>query len=231
MNTQQKRTIKDIQTDFVQLFNLYIKYMYSSKDNIKEEEIQKISKLSTVGMELLLVAADSCHFKDSFEAFYCPDHILMVEIKSIKNNTSYNLGYDWFYHKLYFQSYIENPQYIKNLQDDFILDFFSACKKYGFKYKDDNNGTSGKSIFHASIKSDIFRLFRNYTSDVLSEEGFDVYNNKFLGFFEKEWDFKEITSIQEIYDELCIAIKYFYKFNYHLWKAKTTEEKKHKDHK
>lgn len=186
-------------------------------------EDKRYIRLTKAGMSLLLKAADGCHFKDKFEAFYSYSYVLDVQIKSSKTDSDYIFGYDIIDGNLYFQAYIHNPEYIKNLQEKFLVEFFSICQRYGFKYKGQRSGTSGTSIFHNSIKSNMFRLFRDYTADVLGDPlGLDVYQHETLGYFEKKWGCTELNqdSMRQLYDELCMALKYFYRFNYNLWKAK-----------
>lgn len=214
--------LKEIQQAFMTSFNEYCKYFYSTKEKDKERVYELTMQLENAGLNYLLAIAKLCGFKDTFEAFYTPGN-LDVFIKSNKTGSEYHFRHNWMFHKLEFESHIDNPEYIKNLQDDFILEFFFNCNKYDFRYEDFYSGTSGKSIFNASIKSNIFRLFRNYTNDIVSnEEGLDVYQNTMLGYFKKEWDLdgEQSLDISQLHEELCIAMKYFYRFNYHLWKAK-----------
>lgn len=192
------------------------------------DEDKRYMRLTKAGMNLLLNIAEECHFRDKFEAFYSHSFVLDTQIKSTKTDSVYFLGYDIKDGSIYFLSYIHNPQYIKNLQDKFLVDFFSRCQQHGFQYIGQRSGTSGKSIFHNSIKSNIFRLFRDYTADVLeSEEGLDVYQNCILGHFEKKWNCNmlDLEFAQQFYHELCSAMKCFYQFNYHLWKCQQSDKK------
>lgn len=218
----KSQDIKKIQQSFMDSFNEFSTHFYSLEKKDLETTYKLSMQLENIGMDYLLAVAKSCKFKDTFEAFYTPG-FLDIQIKSTKTGSEYHLRHDYIFGKIEFESYIDNPEYIKNLQDDFILEFFFTCSKYGFKYEDNCGGTSGKSIFNASIKSNIFRLFRNYTNYVVSnEEGLDVFQNVMFGSFKKEWVLgdEHPLDISQLHEELCIAMKYFYKFNYYLWKAK-----------
>lgn len=222
-----ENNINIIKARFVELIGKEFKNVHSLTT---EEYKASIINIDYAAMNLLESAVESCNIKDKFEFFYSPTHIFNVSAESTKTQSSYDLGLDVCNMKFYFNTHIKNPLYLKNLQDNFLVDFFKTCTEYNIEYISDRHfGTSGKSIFNKSIKSNIFRLFRDYTTDLLSEEGFEVYDNALLGHFQKEWDYNyEQTDIDKIYSELCIAMKYLYKFNYYLWKVKNSEEKRSK---
>lgn len=197
--------------------------MYDSSEEYKAA----IIRIDYAAMDLLESAIQSCKIKDKFKMQYFPTHIFNVSAESEKNQSHFTLGFSTHNMSFFFSTSIDNPLYIKNLQDQFIIDFFQTCNEYNVEYKSDHNETSGRSIFNKSIKSNIFRLFRNYTSDLLSEDGFHVYDNTRLGYFEKTWKYDlENMDIDKMYNDICVLMKYFYKFNYHLWKAKCNEEKR-----
>nr|WP_302830065.1 hypothetical protein [uncultured Bacteroides sp.] len=222
-----EKDIEKIKNKFVELIRTELNKATPSDSNKYKAAIFDIDYAA---MDLLEAAVQSCNIKDEFEYSYSPTHIFSIDTQSTKTKSSYNFGFDMCSMKFYFNTYIENPLYVKNLQDDFILDFFRICNEYHIDYISDQHfGTSGKSIYNKSIKSNIFRLFRDYTTDLLSEDGFEVYDNALLGHFQKEWEYDyEQIDIDKLYNELCISMKYFYKFNYHLWKAKDNEEKRRK---
>jgi 2C-methyl-D-erythritol 2,4-cyclodiphosphate synthase len=74
---------------------------------------------------------------------------------------------------------------------------------------------------HKTFKGNIYRLMRNYFLFV-TEEGFDIKNFD-LGFFSATWNFEK--DIETIYAELSLALKWFYKFNYQLWKIDDLKKK------
>lgn len=197
--------------------------IYDSSDEYKAA----IIKIDYAAMDFLESAIRSCRIRDTFEMIYSPTHIFDVSAESEKTQSDFTFGFSEYDMSFFFSMSIKNPLYIKNLQDQFIIDFFKICNEYHVEYKSDHNETSGRSIFNKSIKSNIFRLFRNYTSDMLSEDGFNVYDNTLLGYFEKTWKYDSGNmDIDKIYNDISVLTKYFYKFNYHLWKAKCDDIKR-----
>lgn len=221
---KEVKSTNEILENFAFHVNSLMESWFSNESQaIKENDYDIIAQS---GAKLLSIAAKSCHFKDEFEASYSLGLLLSSSIISKKTYTAYELNFNMYKGYLSFEAYIGDAEYLKNMQDDFYIEFFSACQKYGFEYDDGYGGTSGKSIFHKSIKSNIFRLIRNYTKKVITDKnGLDVFQYESLGKFRKVWDCYNLD-FEQMYNELCIAMKYFYKFNYHLWKAKDEELKK-----
>lgn len=214
--------MKDVKNEFEKVIRDGLDAIYHSSEEYKA----KIIDIDYAAMDFLESAIQSCNVKDEFELMYSPTHIFDVSAESKKTRTCFTFGFSPHYMSFFLSMDIENPLYLKNLQDRFLVDFFRTCNEYNIEYKSDHQETSGKSIFNKSIKSNIFRLLRNYTSDMLSEDGFKVYDNTRLGYFEKIWRYNsEGMNIDGIYNDICVLIKILYKFNYHLWKAKCNDEK------
>lgn len=214
--------MEDIKKKFGELIKEGLNAIYHSSEEYKAQ----IIAIDYAAMDFLESAMQSCNVKDEFEMMYSPTHIFDVSTESKKTRTCFTFGFSAHNMSFFLSMDIDNPLYLKNLQDQFLVDFFKICNEYDVEYKSDHHETSGKSIFNKSIKSNIFRLFRNYTSDMLSEDGFRVYDNFRLGYFEKTWKYNpEDMNIDGIYNDICVLVKFFYKFNYHLWKAKCNDEK------
>lgn len=214
--------MKDVKSEFEKVIRDGLDTIYHSSEEYKA----KIIEIDNAAMDFFESAIQSCNIKDEFDMMCSPTHIFEVSSESKKTRTRFTFGFSAHDMSFFLSMDIDNPLYLKNLQDRFLVDFFRVCNEHGIEYKSDHHETSGKSIFNKSIKSNIFRLFRNYTSDMLSEDGFKVYDNFRLGYFEKTWKYNlKDMNIGGIYNDICVLIKFFYKFNYYLWKAKCGDEK------
>lgn len=98
-----------------------------------------------------------------------------------------------------------------------MSEFFNVCSDYNFLFLH-NGPYYEKDItpeFNANYKSNIINLMHNYVSGMLLPEK-DRQNITF-GNFQAVWN--QSKDIDTIINEMAIAFKWFYKFNYYLWKA------------
>jgi len=170
-------------------------------------------------------ALKSSRIKDDFEYFWHqgPQCIIVVG-KSAKTSTAYEFFYDHWKNTLHFQSFIGNPYNLKNLQDGFLVDFFKVCEDNGFKYEENSFSPSLEKRFpdlYKTFKGNIYRLMRNYFLRITDEDA-DLANLD-LGYFSASWDFQK--DVETIFAELSLAVKWFYKFNYHLWKIEDLKKR------
>jgi len=175
--------------------------------------------------KVLAHAVKSSKIKDQFEYFWhLGPQVIIIIAKSQKTDVDYEFFYDYRRNTLHFQSFIHNPYNLKNLQDKFLIEFFSICEQNGFKYEQNSFSPSLERKFpdlYKTFKGNIYRLMRNYfllvTDEDRSTQDLD------LGFFSASWDFDK--DIETIYAELSLAMKWFYKFNYNLWKIEDLKKK------
>lgn len=162
-------------------------------------------------------AINTCKFHDEFEFTYHIGIGLNLFAESKKTGCKISFGYDEARGSIFVDVDIENAYYIKNLQDDFLIELFSTCNKYNIVYKENCWNDNSNPIYHPSFKSNILRLYRNYTAEMLENEE-EAFSNYMIGSFEKEWIHP--SGVDYVFDELCIAIKILYRLNYLLWKQK-----------
>lgn len=166
-----------------------------------------------------------CNFKDEFDFSYSyGPQTVSVYARSKKTKAKYGFWFDFVYKQLYLDAYIENPYNFKNLPDKFIIDFFTMCHKHGFEYIEHSRSPIARQKYpdlHKSFKGNIFRLMRNYFL-FIAEHG-DLQNSG-LGSFRASWSFEK--DADTIYEEASIAMKWFYKLNYNLWKVEYLKKAK-----
>ncbi|PJJ09818.1 hypothetical protein CLU83_3195 [Flavobacterium sp. 1] len=156
-------------------------------------------------------------FKDDFEFYWSPGIVISVTAKSIKTGCHFMIGLDFFKRELYFDTDIGHWENIRNLKDEFMTEFFDICTKNGFLFFH-NGPYYEKDItpeFNAKYKSNIINLMHNYVSGMLLPK--QERENISFGNFQAIWN--QSKDMQTIINELEIAFKWFYKFNYHLWKS------------
>ncbi|GEN74155.1 hypothetical protein [Chryseobacterium lathyri] len=158
--------------------------------------------------------------KDEFEFSYFPYLAIQTSARSNKFNSSFNLSLNRLYWEITFDSYINNWENVKNLNDSFMADFFTICNKYDIKFIAGYSPDYNKEItpeFNAKFKSNIFNLMHSY----ISLMNLDSYSREHqsLGRFSITWKLPEGFDLQKIIEELKIAFKWMYKFNYNLWKV------------
>lgn len=170
--------------------------------------------------ELFDNAIKNSKIKDDFEYYYIPGVSLIIEVKSKKINTEFSLGYDFFKKQLFFSSYIHYWQNIRNMKDEFMIDFFEVCTNNRFRFRQNSGPFYDKEItpeFNANYKSNIVNLMHNYVSAMLMPE--KERQNITFGSLETDWDMS--GDAQTIVSEFETAFKWFYKFNYTLWKSES----------
>ncbi|KAF2334612.1 hypothetical protein [Flavobacterium nitrogenifigens] len=158
--------------------------------------------------------------KDDFTFYWSLSAVISVTAESGKTNCHYMIGLDLFKRELYFDVSIRNWENIRNLKDEFMTEFFAICTQNDFKFSPDSGPIYDKEItpeFNANYKSNIINLMHNYVTGMLLPE--KERGNISFGHFVAVWDASK--DMETILSELQIAFKWFYKFNYHLWKAES----------
>lgn len=177
--------------------------------------------------KVLQHAIKSSKIKDEFDFFWnTGPQVITVLAKSLKTKVDYSFFYDYHRNTLHFDSFINNPYNLKNLQDHFLIDFFKICEQNKFKYEQNSFSPNLEKKFpdlHKTFKGNIFRLMRNYFL-LITDENRDNKEDLDLGYFSASWSFDK--DIDSIYGELSLAMKWFYKFNYNLWKIEELKKPK-----
>lgn len=192
----------------------------------KEELINAHVGLKDAIHATLSASIKQANIHDTFEYYYSYGHVTSVDARSPKTGTSYELGYYHLNGELFFKTYIRNSYNLKNLQDDFLCNFFAVMEKYKFIYHD-SHPTECRNKYpdmFKHFKGNVFRMMRSYFMQI--SEGYVNDYNFELGDLEAVWDMSKY--MEEIYAELCVATKWFYKFNYQLWKIEDLKKFKNK---
>ncbi len=159
-------------------------------------------------------------FKDEFEYTYSGGYFIHINAKSTKTDSKFHLGYCGVFGELVFSTDITNVINVHSLNEEFLLDFFSVANKHNIKYYESESGMT--EIKHPQLRrrknSNLLRFMGNY---FLASEEDNVFHNYCFGQFDKTWMVTEDKTMEDIFDEACICMKWFYKFNYHLWKAES----------
>lgn len=215
------RTLDDIISDFCNSINEYIEIKNIA--DISEEYTQKWKKANNSMFDALHYFIDKNHFKDKFYYSYIiPPVGFFVTAESRKTKSKYNFVYDDIHNTFSLESYIYNTYNIKNLQDDFLIDFFNQSRKYGFSFFE-NFWASSKSKYpdlFKTFKGSIFRMMRNYFFCIIERQG----NMDDFGSWEKIWTIDQ--PIEDIFRDAPNILKSFYNFNYNLWKIEDLRNKK-----
>ncbi|OYX86270.1 MAG: hypothetical protein B7Y83_01945 [Flavobacteriales bacterium 32-34-25] len=126
--------------------------------------------------------------------------------------------YDLYKNEIIFYSSINNWQNIKNLNDSFWSEFLEISQKYDFKFGSYSGPFYDKEKtpeFNANYKSLMFNLMSVYITAMLESK--EERLNISFGQFEVVWTPSIKTT--DILEQLNIAFKFFYRFNYLLWKS------------
>lgn len=190
----------------------------------EEEAISTYKGLEETMFVMLRSSIKKANIHDTFEYYYHLGPSIFIEARSAKTNTEYRLGFDFFKRELFFWTYIRNSYNLKNLQDNFLCNFFTVMDKYKFIYRD-SHPTECRSKYpdmFKHFKGNVFRMMRSYFMQISEGPEGDFE----LGDLEVDWNM--VKSMDEIYAELCVATKWFYKFNYQLWKIEDLKKFKNK---
>ena len=195
---------------------------FKSINKIRNDEItdESIDDFYNSATKILENASKESKVKDSFKAYYYKPHITLVSLlKSEKLGSDYQLMYDSYNNQITFSTWIKNWENIKNLNDSFWSDFLEKSHKYNFKFGnyestiyDNENAPEFKNKF----KSINFNIMSSYISAMLHSK--EVRQN--IGFGQLAITWNSNHSPDKVIYEIGIAFKYFYKFNYNLWKAR-----------
>lgn len=193
---------------------------FDAINQIKKNEIthENVDNFFKSAIAILENASVNSKIKDKFEAFYYrPSINLICFLKSEKTESTYQLLYDSYTNEIVFSSWIKNWQNIKNLNDSFWSEFLEKGQEFNFKFRSSEGPFYNKEKtpeFNVQYKSLNFNIMSVYITAMLESET-DRQNIGF-GDLEIVWTPKKSTT--EVISELNIAFKYFYKFNYNLWK-------------
>ena len=118
---KEVKSTNEILENFAFHVNSLMESWFSNESQaIKENDYDIIAQS---GAKLLSIAAKSCHFKDEFEASYSLGLLLSSSIISKKTYTAYELNFNMYKGCLSFEAYIGDAEYLKNMQDDFYIEF------------------------------------------------------------------------------------------------------------
>lgn len=188
-----------------------------SENDFENNDVRNVFKSAS---ELLINASKEARIKDDFETFYFePTATIISLLESEKTKSKYNLLYDIYTGEIVFYTNIDNWENIKNIDDKFWAELINTSQKYDIKFSADSGPFYDKSItpeFNANFKSIMFNIMSVYVTAML-ETKIDRGNFGF-GQLEISWTANK-TCIADIVNELNIAFKIFYRFNYLLWKA------------
>ena len=197
-------------------------------DSPTVEGMESVREEMYTMLEQAILAAN---VKDKFEYSWSPaPFTISVYAQSLKTQAQYQFVFNHLDNTLHLESHIYNPYNLKNLQDGFLIEFFNICNTNNFSYKQNAFSPSAEKKYpdlHKTFKGNIFRLMRNYflfISEYEINENSKQVQDLDLGYFTADWDFTK--DIETIYSELCLAMKWFYKFNYTLWKIEDLKNKK-----
>lgn len=212
--------VKKMIEDMCYYLNRYDRILELSE----EEAFNTYEGLKDSMFIMLRTSIKKANIHDTFEYYYYFGPSIFIEARSAKTKTTYRLGFDFIKRELFFATCICNSYNLKNLQDAFLCDFFTIMDKYKFIYVDyqPNECRSKYPDMFKHFKGYIFRMMRSYFMQV-SEGCREDFG---LGDLEAIWN--SSRSMDEIYTELCIATKWFYKFNYQLWKIEDLKKFKNK---
>lgn len=122
-----------------------------------------------------------------------------------------------------FDTDIRNGKNLRHLPEDFLLEFFAILNQYNIQYDQIEicvEAERNHPDLYRNKKGNLLPLMRNYYLN-------NAYGRECaLGMFEIVWDFNR--SLNDIFTEACIAMKWFYKFNYNLWKIDDLKTKAQK---
>jgi len=165
------------------------------------------------------------NFKDEFDNgsmyhyIYGPNLI----IKSIKTNTTYNLGVDE--RGIYISANLRYPENLKDMDDQFWQNLLKLTElgKFEFiehEWFDDKTKKKHPELF-LTKKSTIFRILRKYFIDISEDKEVGNVGEPQIT-WTSEYDFEDIII------ECCLAFKLLYKLNYSLWKIEDLKKKRKK---
>ncbi|MBC7522974.1 MAG: hypothetical protein H7239_00820 [Flavobacterium sp.] len=187
-----------------------------SKGEIKQNEINNFFTSATA---LLINASKKSNVKDNFTPYYYqPTASICCFLVSEKTKANYYLMYDFYKNEIIFHTDLLNWENIKNLNDSFWLEFLEMSQTHNFKFRSYSGPFYDKEVtpeFSANYKSFIFNLMSVYITAMLESK--EERGNISFGSLEIVWTPK--NEIEEVLDQLNVAFKSFYRFNYLLWKS------------
>jgi len=187
-----------------------------SKGNLTQSEVDDFFNSAT---SILQNASKKSNIKDNFTPFYYqPTATLGCFLVSEKTKSEYHIMYDLYKNEIIFYSSIMNWENIKNLNDSFWSEFLEMSQKYDFKFGSFSGPFYDKDKtpeFSANYKSFVFNLMSVYVTAMLESK--EERMNISFGQLEIVWAAQK--KIPEILEQLNIAFKFFYRFNYLLWKS------------
>lgn len=206
---------------------------FNSINNISKGEIKQneINNFFNSAISLLENAAKKNKIKDDFKPlYYEPNVTLGCFLLSEKTNSEYHLMYDCYKNEIIFYSSIHNWENIKNLSDSFWSEFLEISNKYNFKFGSYSGPFYDKEKtpeFNANYKSFIFNLMSVYITAMLESKE----ERRNISFGELEIIWAAENKIEDILEQLNIAFKFFYRFNYLLWKSEDIRKQNQKNRK
>lgn len=187
-----------------------------SKGELTQNEVNNFFNSATT---LLQNASKKSNIKDRFTPFYYePTATLGCFLKSEKTQSEYHLMYDLYTNEIIFYSSLMNWENIKNLNDSFWSEFLEISQKYDFKFASFSGSFYDKDKtpeFNVNYKSFVFTLMSVYITAMLEPK--EERGNVSFGQLEIVWTPQKSTV--DILAQLNIAFKFFYRFNYLLWKS------------
>ncbi len=193
---------------------------FKSINKIKNNEItnENIDGFYNSATKILENASKESKVKDSFKAYYYKPHITLISLlRSEKIGSDYQLMYDSYNNQITFSTWVKNWENIKNLNDSFWVEFLEKGNELNFNFFASEGPFYNKENtpeFNTKYKSLNFNIMSVYVTAMLKSQ--EDRQNTGFGNLEIVWTSERST--REIIEELNIAFKYFYKFNYNLWK-------------
>lgn len=199
-----------------------IPLFFKSINQIRKREIDNdvIGDFFKSAMEILNCAKKKAKIKDEFSEFYYEPRGVTYScfLKSEKTNSKYTIFYDSYTNEIVFYSSIDNWENIKNLTDGFWSDFLEKSQENNFRFEnyestiyDNDNAPEFKNKY----KSINFNIMSHYVSAMLHSEE----ERKNIGFGQLAISWNPNHSITQVISQIETSFKYFYKFNYNLWKV------------
>lgn len=203
---------------------------YNNIQNYSEKEgAQMLQMITKCMFSFLKEIVKLGKYKDSFIYLYTLGPCIETIAKSNKTNTSYSFSYNLISCEFFFYSDIHNGSNLRYIEESFLLDFFRVMNTYKIRYIQTqfcSEAEKNHPDLYRNKKGNLLPLMRNYYVETVYQDNNDSYYKAdlSLGMFEVVWCLNQ--SVDEIFSEACLTVKWLYKFNYNLWKIENIKSKK-----
>jgi hypothetical protein len=225
MNSRLDKLISDSSNEFddwIKILNKYRASLFTERKQNDEESTDLLYETADVLSKIVDIAIRFSNCKDDFDTskMYLNLYGPCLIIKSNKTNQTIYLATDL--EGIYLETSFLHAENLKNMGDDFWLEFFELKKFSGFEYLENSyfpNDVQRKypELFH-SYKNTLFLMFRKFfLSHAENYEDIDLGNFKVL------W--KTDTDFLKMIEETCLAFRIMYRMNFKLWKISELQNK------